>query len=894
MSRQEEAIRRVTSDSTAASLPEQHAPQPPPSLVSAASIDPATHHDHHHSDHPLHPASSTSTSISNSNSNSNVTVHAAYRNPLLLATPPSSASNAGGQPALPFVTNAAQFIPTAPTAPCSDTSAPLSSRTTALSALTADTTAAQPIIQVPASAWRFMQELSAHLALQGLFEGSGSDLRVKAFGTTYRLHRLILTQSAFFERMLNGPWKEHSLDQVDLHFDDANITRESFEIAIRRLYGVWTGETECTSGERLSRGQEASGATALTPANVMAVLASATYLGLDSLCDQCTVYAIRTLSTEYVAEYIQFSHRHNYHPWSSRIAQACHAFLCRHGFEDPAMGCLHVFERIPIEWLATVIASHAFWVPSEWDRYMFCRQVVRRRRSRICQLQGDLPNELSKHADEEVYQQLFSTGIVYMHMTFEQLRAIMDDRDPSTGLPYIEPHILQQALWQQVELRTLVDGARREDCALNVTVPEMSTAGNQDAKFEPVPERDKAAADVLQRAFDHHAHAGGAEATPLTFPLGSSAHEGVESGPKMNVTRYSLYAPFRFSVAFKVDSLRENVRVYSNTVFYAGSYWNVYIQKLPPAQQGIQLGVYLHRQPWPENNTTSKRMDLSSSVWSSRLASQPRVSLPQEHRPSHTLAQPTRVGRTRSQADEQGLDPSSHAEDGQGRDQNHNLDTAKIKSDNRVETGALNHLEDHNQAPDCLDFVVGETHAVSIEDSFSCYVDKREKTRTWFRIFAVPIKPAHGIMQFQSSPDDFAIMQSWGWRSADLCSDLYLPKEPSPGCDMDATAQTACAGGVGHDLAHAPDYGISLASRTGKLKDYTGGLTTAESSGKMQTSLDRDRQERDTIHVQDRPTSRCHCEALKHGALSERHRHLYHRQRPSSQTLKFSIVMGHT
>ncbi|KAF9936852.1 hypothetical protein BGZ67_001921 [Mortierella alpina] len=82
-------------------------------------------------------------------------------------------------------------------------------------------------------------------------------------------------------------------------------------------------------------------------------------------------------------------------------------------------------------------------------------------------------------------------------------------------------------------------------------------------------------------------------------------------------------------------------------------------------------------------------------------------------------------------------------------------------SDNRVEMDPLGHLEDHDEAPECLDFVVGETNAVSIEDSFSCYVDKREKTRTWFRIFAVPLKPAYGIMQFQSSPDDFAIMQSW-------------------------------------------------------------------------------------------------------------------------------------
>ncbi|KAF9936851.1 hypothetical protein BGZ67_001920 [Mortierella alpina] len=438
----------------------------------------------------------------------------------------------------------------------------------------AEAATVQPMVQVSASAWRLMQGLSTHLAVQGLFMGSGSDIRVRAFGTTYRLHRLILTQSAFFERMLNGPWKEHSLDQVDLQFDDANITQESFEIAIRRLYGVWTDETEGAGGDRVSRGHEAIGRTALTSANVMAVLASATYLGLDSLCDQCTDYAIRTLSTQHVAEYVQFSHHHNYHPWSSKIAQACHAFLCRHGFEDPTMRCLHVFERIPVEWLPTVIASHAFWVPSEWDRYMFCRQVVRRRRARICQLRGDLSNgssnHTSNHTDEEVYQQLFTTGIVYMHMTFEQLRAIMDDRDPSTGLPFIEPRILQQALWQQVELRTLVDAVRREDCTLNVTVPERGTTGNQEATYEPVPERDRAAADILQRVFDRQGSFEGAEETPLSFPLGSSMQEGVESGMKVNATQYSLYAPFRFSVEFKVDALRENVRVYSKTVFYAG------------------------------------------------------------------------------------------------------------------------------------------------------------------------------------------------------------------------------------------------------------------------------------------------------------------------------------
>jgi len=34
--------------------------------------------------------------------------------------------------------------------------------------------------------------------------------------------------------------------------------------------------------------------------------------------------------------------------------------------------------------------------------------------------------------------------------------------------------------------------------------------------------------------------------------------------------------------------------------------------------------------------------------------------------------------------------------------------------------------------------------------------------------------PSHVLTQFQSSPDNFALMQSWGWRSSSLCQDDYL------------------------------------------------------------------------------------------------------------------------
>lgn len=47
------------------------------------------------------------------------------------------------------------------------------------------------------------------------------------------------------------------------------------------------------------------------------------------------------------------------------------------------------------------------------------------------------------------------------------------------------------------------------------------------------------------------------------------------------------------------------------------------------------------------------------------------------------------------------------------------------------------------------------------EKSFSRYADRRKTVRTWFKILCPARGPSHVLTQFQSSPDDFAIMQSW-------------------------------------------------------------------------------------------------------------------------------------
>ncbi|RCH89013.1 hypothetical protein CU097_007657 [Rhizopus azygosporus] len=55
--------------------------------------------------------------------------------------------------------------------------------------------------------------------------------------------------------------------------------------------------------------------------------------------------------------------------------------------------------------------------------------------------------------------------------------------------------------------------------------------------------------------------------------------------------------------------------------------------------------------------------------------------------------------------------------------------------------------------------------------SFSRYSDKRKVVKTWFKIYCPSRGPKHALTLFQSSPDNFSVLQSWGWRSTTLCAE---------------------------------------------------------------------------------------------------------------------------
>ena len=121
---------------------------------------------------------------------------------------------------------------------------------------------------------------------------------------------------------------------------------------------------------------------------------------------------------------------------------------------------------------------------------------------------------------------------------------------------------------------------------LGPDVDSYSVEGARPSKFRPPPQGEKTAFGLLRAC------------RTVTELL--EEHALSLSGLSLNDTsaqRWTKADPYRFSVEFwGVDKLVEKERAYSTTHFYAGSWFNVYVQIIRKKDKGAQLGIYLHRQ----------------------------------------------------------------------------------------------------------------------------------------------------------------------------------------------------------------------------------------------------------------------------------------------------------
>jgi hypothetical protein len=353
-----------------------------------------------------------------------------------------------------------------------------------------------------------------HLYHRGYLNGVCSDITINAFGKTYPLHRIILDRSPFFSSLFAGPWRDSDTPFLDLDFSDPNITQSAFDIALQRLYGHIVNPDD---------------------EGVSSLLATGAYLDIQDLVEESLSTLLRTLNPQNVSRRHQFARGKQYYGEASeKLAEACFTLLCHAG----SCMSLALWDGISNEVAAEVISSDAFWVEGEYERYIFARDLLRRRRTMDTE-------EIS------ALEQVLTGGIHYLHLPFETLQLVLSEPEP-----VVASSVIHHALWQQMNLRQLIVSADPGNPSLNLAVEEGWMVPSKDTMTDPFSSEEDVEVPIVPEK------------------TGSDVTAVMET--EEITTTASPYPPFRFSVEFRgIRGLTEGEKVYSRTVFYAGSHWRV-------------------------------------------------------------------------------------------------------------------------------------------------------------------------------------------------------------------------------------------------------------------------------------------------------------------------------
>ncbi|XP_072978738.1 uncharacterized protein [Typha angustifolia] len=211
-----------------------------------------------------------------------------------------------------------------------------------------------------------LASLCEHIQAEGFNSGAFSDVAVQAMGSTYRLHRLILSRSSYFRNMLHGPWKEAGAPTVVLHIDDANVNSEAISIALAYLYGHQPK---------------------LNDSNAFRVLAAASFLDLQHLCAICTDFIISELWISNFLQYQVFAESQDYGIHGERVRNACWGYLC----QSATMELREVLPKLSSQTLHALLTSDELWVPNEEKRFELA----------LCTLLAKCAISEAAHAGEE-------------------------------------------------------------------------------------------------------------------------------------------------------------------------------------------------------------------------------------------------------------------------------------------------------------------------------------------------------------------------------------------------------------------------------------------------------------------------------------------------------------
>ncbi|GAB7349449.1 hypothetical protein MBLNU459_g8554t1 [Dothideomycetes sp. NU459] len=461
---------------------------------------------------------------------------------------------------------------------------------------------------------------------------------------------------------------------------------------------------------------------------------------------------------------------------------------------------------------------------------------------------------LYTHHDIEPLLVLLDEGIHYIHLNFEQLQYIRKARDV-LGLPMMPEKVISNALWMQMELRQKVLNSRETDMELGLSqsFEERQSQGRairtDDSNLDPTgvkkgKQKSMAAYELDEEVIEDDIPSDswdgngkprkfwipstdcnivmGGNADPVIATSSSNASrlsatiqpEDVQwasdfaantsdtrpssAAGDMRPIAYTYFPPFRFAVEFPSPRLlKEKKRVYSQTIFYAGSWFNVYVQRVRRGKNP-QLGVYLHRAKERETeevitNSTSVaqgsvderigHLEREMLLRADRRAAERRrllarrrsgeVEVGVDGGESSGSADPdaTLVGDQNSRAAVRGLIGS-----GPGARKSSQTDILSSSPPGPHTPDSSHEQAEHDEDEEEEDPELAKLSRNLRVPTLPPYVDPRPTIRTYFKIYS-PSKGGRMLSVFESAPDNFNFSQSWGWKSSTLMLDEGLLSE---------------------------------------------------------------------------------------------------------------------
>lgn len=637
-----------------------------------------------------------------------------------------------------------------------------------------------------------------------MLEGRHSDIIVIAFETRYPLHRLILDRTPFFASALTPPWLEASAKEITLHPEDAdaNITQRTFEAAVQRLYGYHDPDSVVDEPFAMLATACWLQMQDLIDDSVDAVLRSLNSSNLGRAINQVTgscygkagakilAFSQCILIREGIDSPVTFFD--DLPADVVRDVVGSDGFYVRNEFDRWS------FARNILDRKLRAISSR-LQLPTRSGRIKKAPKRLRSFQGRLRSFnetveESDSEEELSDEykawiglytsPEIEPLLNLLDHGIHYMHLTFEQLQHIRSARD-TFGFPVVPEKQTSAALWDSLELRQKVINAKRDNLNLGLSqssdehlptsflklnnsprmspsdaIPGLSSlTGSVASSIEPkgddgvvkhwIPVNDCSVPlgrypfDLATRRSRCSPRPDDKHALKSTFPTSQTA-EDLQTFP------FSYIPPFRFAVQFeKPQHLPERKRIYSDTFFYAGSYWNIYIQKLQPSSRSKRiprLGFYLHRTKGPEGD------DGPLNFVDGRIHALER----DMQRANHAHTPGYRPYVTETEADET---TASHI-----RAAMHTLMQRPNNIPELHESPAASLLNDQANGIDSHAWRAPKIPAMPP------YIDTRPTVRAYFKIHTITPNGRY-LNVHQSVPDNFNFSQSWGWKSSTMMAE---------------------------------------------------------------------------------------------------------------------------